>query len=390
MHVSEVHFNHDPLSLTGDAITIRQSYTEGRIAAPEWRRGQPAKPAAYASGPLGSSVTIRARFGGGPPGETVNIRAVDADTPDEPKGCLGLIIYILLLLIKALKGNVLGNVAEQGVSFDGSGNTAVVTMSLSKHRLKTCGVGEFATRWRWEYQGEEGWAQFDTTSHRIFVVLDTPRAPWSQQIIPEVIGFATGPGIDLYFDNTQLPWVEALEFACSWAHGAKTKHEAASEVTRAVNSETPQVYNTITNYGAFGLSWYLADLRAGAPFQTNCTDCANAVTVLANLLGCDLWAQYFSTPFDPTKPFLTLNGDPDDSDDWVSYIWSYHEFGWIGPPDQTGKVYDACLQVDMDDDPDDDFHVAQHPLAMPFTTYKPRLWDANGGLDSNQQRRSVY
>ena len=45
MYVSEVHFNHDPLTLTGDAMTIRQNYSEGRIAAPEWVRGLPPKPA---------------------------------------------------------------------------------------------------------------------------------------------------------------------------------------------------------------------------------------------------------------------------------------------------------------------------------------------------------
>lgn len=390
MHVTEVHFNHEPLSHTGDALTIRKNYTEGRIAAPEWVKGQPAMPAAYASAPLADSVGIKARFGGGPPGETIRIRAVDADALDEPKGCLGLIIYLLLLILKGLKGNVLGEVAAGSVTFDESGNSAVLAMGLTKHRLKTCGVGEFTTRWRWEHEGEDGWEQFDATSHRIFVVLDTPRPPWSQQIIPEVTGFATRPDIDVFWDNTQLPWVSALEVACSWAHGAKTKHDAASEVIRAVNSETPQVYNTITNYGGFGLTWYLADLQAGAPFQTNCTDCANAVTTLSNLLGCDLWAQYFSTPFEETKPFLTLNGDPNDLADWVSYIWSYHEFGWIGPPEPTGKVYDACLQVDMDDDPDDDVHSARHPLAMPFTTYKPLLWEGNGGLDILQQRRSVY
>lgn len=389
MHVSEVHFNHDPLTLTSDAMTIRPNYTEGRIVAPEWVRGQPGKAAAYASAPLGSTVSIKAKFGGGPGGSTVQIRAVDADSPSGPSGCLGLIFFIIKLILRGSKGNVLGNVAGATVTFDGSGSSSVVTMNLSGHRLKTCGVGEFVTRWRWEYNDGGGWTEFDTTSHSIFVVLDFPRGPWSQQIIPEVIAFSTAPG-DLFFDNTQLPWVTALEVACSWAHGAKTKHDAASEITRAVNSETPQVYDTITYYGGFGLSGYLADLQAGAPFQTNCTDCANAVTALSNLLGCDLWAQYLSTPFDLTKPFLTLNGDPADDDDWVSYSWSYHEFGWIGPPNDTGKVYDGCLQVDVDPDPDDDTHVARHPLAMPFTTYRPLLWDAEGGLDKFQQRRSVY
>jgi hypothetical protein len=388
VHVSEVHFNHDPLTLTGDAMTIRQNRSEGRIAAPEWKRGLPPKPAAYASAPLGSTVTIKAKFGGGPPGETLDIRAVDADRLTGPSGCLGLLVFLFLALIRALGGNVLGNVASRSVAFDAAGNSALVTMTLTGHRLKTSGIGDRVTNWNWEYRAADGWTKFDQTRHRIFVVLDTPRAPWSQRITPEVIAFSVG-GEVAYIDNTQLPWVDALEVACSWAQGVTEKHEAASVITVAVNSKTPQVYNTITNYGAFHLTWYLADLKAGAPFQTNCTDCANAVTTLGNLLGCDLYSQYLSTSFEPTKPFLTLNGDPTNPSDWVSYIWSYHEFAWIGPPNQTGSVYDACLRVDVDDDPDDDVHIARHPLAMPFTSYSPRLWDQAGGID-HQSRRSVY
>jgi hypothetical protein len=370
-------------------MTIRQNYSEGRIVAPEWERGLPPKSAAYASGPLGSTVTIKAKFGGGPPGEVVNIRAVDADRLSEPTGCLGLIVYLFLALIKAFGGNVLGEAAATTVAFDALGNSAVETMTLSSHKLKTSGIGERITNWNWEYKGPEGWTKFDQTRHRIFVVLDTPRRPWSQQIAPELIAHALGGAEIAYIENTQLPWVEALEVACGWAQGVTEKHAAASAITIAVNSKTPQVYNTFTNYGAFHLTWYLADLKAGAPFQTNCTDCANAVTTLGNLLGCDLFSQYLSTSFEPTKPFLTLNGDPSNPADWVSYMWSYHEFSWIGPSNQAGSVYDACLRLDVDDDPDDAVHIARHALAMPFTSYSPRLWNQVGGLDY-QSRRGVY
>ena len=83
----------------------------------------------------------------------VNIRAVDADRLSEPTGCLGVIVYLLLVLIKAFGGNALGKVAAKAVAFDAAGNSAVETMALSGHRLKTSGIGERITNWNWEYEG---------------------------------------------------------------------------------------------------------------------------------------------------------------------------------------------------------------------------------------------
>lgn len=393
MHVAEVHFNHDPLNMSSDAMTIRQNYAGPRIEAPEWTNDSTGRPIAYASAAIAGDVTIKVRFGGGPPGESVRIRAVDADvTPDEP-GCLGLILLFFLGLIKALAGNVLGDVAEKTIPFDSLGNSPLETMTLSGHHLSTSAVGIRATGWKWQRRSEKTWTTFDRTEHKVYVVLDTPRPPWSQQLLPDVVAAAgVGPELpEFYLDNTQLPWVDALEVACTWALGATTKAQAAAEIVRAVNSETPQVYNTITHFGgsSFLLTSYLDRLAAGAPFQTNCTDCANAVTTLSNLLGCDLVEQYLSTSVVPTKPFLTLNGNALDPSDWVQYMWIYHEFGWTGPANDTGFVHDGCLQVDLDDDPDDDVHVAHHPIHMPFPSYRPRLWDDPGGLDTVQRRRAL-
>lgn len=389
MKVREIHFNHDPLSMSSDAITIRQTYAGDRIAAPEWREAYPALPVAYASGALGGTVTIKARFANGPPNSVARIRAIDADLPQT--GCLGLLLYFILSFIKTFAGNVLGSVGEKDVSFDASGNSSLETLVLANHKLKTSAVGIRTTRWTWQVRGEDGWTDFETTQHRIYVILGASRSPWNQQLTPVATQLLLGPldGV-IFFNNTQLPWADALEVACSWAAGSRTAHDAASAITRAVNSRTLQVYDTQTYFGGFWLSNYLTMLNGGGSFLTNCTDCANAVTTLANLLGCDLWEQYFFTPFDLTKPFLTLNGDPLLESDWVSYTWSYHEFGWLGPANPSGSVYDGCLQVDMDDNPNDEIHIAKHPTGMPFPGYKDRLWDATGGLDPAQARRAVF
>lgn len=380
LRVEEVHFNHDVTGAVSDALTIRKNYGGSQIVAPEWRRGFPSQPAAYASAALGKAVTIRARFSGGPPNGARKIRALDAYVPPvDPGGCLGWLLVLIAKAVRALFGNVLGDVGEKNVTFDAAGTSAVETFTLVNHKLKSAGVGIRTTAWKWQYQQGNQWVTFDPTQHKIYTVLDTPAGPWSQ-----------GAGND-----TQLPWTDALEKACLWALGAQTKDEVAERITRAVNTQPLQGYTPATIFGfyTYNLSSYLNYLDGGVPFLLNCTDCANAVTSHANLLGCDLWEGRF---FDMvTRKFLTLNGDPAVEADWVSWPWNYHEICWLGSIGQLGKVYDGCLQLDMDDNYSDLVHVAQHPIKMTFGTndpshYKHRLIQSGtGDLENLPRRRAV-
>lgn len=380
LRVEEVHFNHDATSSVADAITIRTNAGGSPIQAPEWRRGFAPLPAAYAAAALGATVTIRARFTGGPPAGTRRIRAVDAYVPPAvPAGCLGWIFLVIARLIHALFGNVLGNVASHTVAFDAAGRSGLETMTLVGHKLKSAGVGIRTTEWKWQYRRGWRWTSFDTTQHRIYVVLDLPAGPWTQ-----------GAGND-----TQLPWTDALDKACLWAIGAKTKDEAAAAITQAVNSVPLQSYTpaTIFGFATYNLSSYLNQLKGGAPFQLNCTDCADAVTTFSNLVGCDLWEGRFFNMV--TRRFLALNGDPAVDADWVSWMWNYHEISWLGAIAESARVYDGCLQLDMDDDDADLVHVARLPVKMTFGAtdpdhYKYRLIASGpGNLENVPRRRSV-
>jgi hypothetical protein len=356
MKTEEVHFNHDPSSNVGDALTIRWNAGGQPIAPPEWRAGQSPKPAAYASAPLGATVTIKAKFSDGPAEGNVRIRAIDADLPiPSPGGCLGWLVELIAGLVRALFGNVLGEVAERNVSFAG-GQSQLTSFSLSNHRLKTCGVGIHTTKWRWQYRHGMTWLDFDTTQHKIYVVLDVPQGPWRQ---------STG-------NETQLPWVDALEKACTWALGTTTKDDAAAAITRGVNTVGNVKYTPSTMFGwgaDFELASYLAEVNGGQPFVMNCTDCADAVTTLANLLGCDLFEGRFNDM--QTRRFLTLNGNPANQADWAPWGWSYHEICWLHQIGQNELIYDGCLQVDMDDDYADAIHVAKHPEKMRFGMNDP-------------------
>ena len=383
MQIEEVHFNHDSGAASADALTIRTGPGGAPIQAPEWRRGFTPLPAAYASAPLGGTITIKAKFSGGPPGGSRMIRGLDAAVvPSDPGGCLGWLIVLIANLIRALFGNVLGDAAERTVTFDGNGVSGLETFTLVNHKLKTASVGIRTTDWKWQQRAlgkGAKWSTFDTTQHKIYTVIDMPAGPWTQS----------------QGNDTQLPWTDALDKACAWAVGTTTKDDAAAAITRAVNTQPLQSYtpSTLFGFSTYHLSSYLGQLNGGAPFQLNCTDCADAVTTLSNLLGCDLWEGRFFNMV--TRKFLTLNGNPAVGADWVSWSWGYHEICWLTAISQLALVYDGCLQLDMDDNYGDQVHVAQHPIKMTFGTtdathYKFRLIESGtGNLENVPRRRAV-
>jgi hypothetical protein len=381
MRVEEIHFNHDVNSATSDALNIRKNATGISIQAPEWKRGFPAQTSAYAAAALGGQVTIKASFSGGPTDAAREIRAVDAWAPGTiPSGFRGRIASFIARLPRSLPGNVLGDTDEQSVFFDGAGDSGLITFTLVNHQLKTAGVGIRTTEWKWQVREKGSWQDFDTTQHKVYLVVDMPSGPWDQSPVD---------------NNTQLPWTDALDKACLWAMGAKTKDEAAERITIAVNTHPSQSYTGLTIFGSesYHLSSYLKQLDCGLPFQLNCTDCADAVTTLANLLGCDLFEGLFTNI--TTRKFLTLGGNPADEADWQSTGWRYHEICWLHQMGQNELIYDACVQVDMDDNYDDLVHIARHPVKMRFgmddrNDYRYRL--VAKGLAtvwSDPKRRSV-
>jgi hypothetical protein len=383
MRVEEVHFNHDVNSATSDALNIRKTASGDPIQAPEWKRGLTAQPAAYAAAALGANVTIKARFSGGPADEAREIRAVDAwAPPTKPSSLFGRLADLIARVPRSLPGNVLGETDEQLAAFDGAGDSALITFTLVNHQLKTSGVGIRTTEWKWQVREGGSWQDFDATQHKVYLVVDLPSGPWDQ---------------DPAGNNTQLPWTDALDKACLWAMGAKAKDEAAEHVTIAVNTQPNQSYTGSTIFAidtTYLLSWYLNQLDSGKPFQINCTDCADAVTTFSNLLGCDLFEGIFYNI--KTRKFLTLGGNPAVEADWQSTGWRYHEICWLHQMGQDELIYDACVQVDMDDNYDDLVHVAKHPVKMRFgmkdhNDYRYRLVkvDVGATVGKDPIRRSV-
>ena len=391
-----VEFNHDSTSASADALNIRRNATTF-VAVPEWQRGVSVNPedspAAYALARVhGNVVTIQAQFRTTTPLLTsVEIRALDADAqPPVGTGCLGIILRIIYWLFRALFGNVLGEPAARSVTFGAGGLSGLESFTLKHTRLDTAPVGVYTTRWRWQYRAKKGgWHDFDTSTHRIYLVLDTPAGPWQQAPYNAA--------------NTQLPWTEVLDYACAWARLATTADEAAAKVTAAVYDLGP---GTVTydcpgggashySAGVFNCTAFLDRLRGGAGNgqYVNCSDCATFVSSFANAVGCNLVQGQMGYSFQ-LNPLLAIG-----SNVWQTACgwggFSYHEVAWdsVGV---SGNVWDACLQVDGDADPTTAPQTPLLPVKLRFGNpgdmmYRERL-SPGGNCDAQPgtaQRRSL-
>ncbi len=346
----------------------------------------------------GNTIQIQAQFECSAPNiSKVEIRAIQPPAPPFPKGWIGKLIELLnkwpwlkkllIYLISIGYGlNVLGNVKAKEIAFGSNGKSDFETFDLQDVWLWKRGVGIFPVKWQWEYRVKPAtqWQKFEESAHRIYVVLETPKKPWNQNYTGE---FGR--------DNIQLPWTDALDKACFWAAGARTKDKAAALITKKINTHPNQSYTPVTIFGfiTYYLSSYLQKLDAGNTFQLNCTDCANAVTTLSNLLGCNLVeGRFFNMK---TRKFLTLNGNPSIQADWVSWNWGYHEICWLNKIGQNEFIYDGCLQVDMDNNYTDNVHIAHHPIKMRFgindpQDYRYRLIESGeGNLENIPRHRPV-
>jgi hypothetical protein len=402
-----VKFNHDSSSASADALNLRRNATEF-VTVPEWRHGVSVSaedsPVCYAQRETtGNTLTIQANLRRLDPSlQSVEVRAVDPTVdPPGPSGCLGLIARIFRAIIRALFGNVLGDLRPRSVTFGANGETGWQTFELQHVRLWSVGVGARTTTWRWQYRtgSSDPWTDFATTNHRIYVVLEVPKSPWQQS------PYAAS--------NTQLPWTEVLDYSCSWAILASNADEAATAVTRNVFDLGPSVVeydcpgggSTHYAWGSFDCTAFLDRLKGGAGNgrYVNCTDCATILSTFANILGCDLWQSRMGWGFG-LNPMLGIGSsiwEPaclSSGHGWTG-SFSYHEVAWKGACTSSEEVFDACLKVDGDADPTTAPHTAMLVANLRFGdpgdgVYRDRLATPAGRPSCDPQpttrtRRSI-
>jgi hypothetical protein len=346
-----IKFNHDPASVTKDALNIRKNATQF-VTVPEWQRNFSVNaedsPAAYSiKETQGQTITIQAKFQRTDPSlQTIEVRAIDAQY--RTQGCLYAILRSLGIIPFLLpQPGILGEVAAKQVTFLSSGETNFETFELEGVRICHEGVGVHTVTWQWQYRlnQQSPWIDLTTTNHKIYTVLETPKLPWQQT--------------PYQINNQQLPWTEVLDYACNWASRAYTLDDAATLVTNNIFNLGPTIVEYdcpnggSTHYASpnFNCTAFLERLRGGIGLgrYINCTDCATITSTFANILGCDLWQSRMGYGFE-LNPILAIG-----SSVWQTACgwngFSYHEVAWKGACTSNDEVFDACLKVDADADP---------------------------------------
>lgn len=361
-----IKFNHDSSSASGDALNIRRNASTP-VPVPEWQNGISVNPedspAAYSKASIGSNpVTVQVQLERTDPGlGSVEVRAIDGDVdPPEPDGCMGLIVRIIRTFLRALFGNVLGEVEARSVRFGGT-ETPFETFTLTKHRIGTAGVGAYTTTWRWQYRAGEGpWTDFALTKHRVYLLLAIPTSPWQQAPYDPA--------------NTHLPWTDVLDQACYWAIASQTPDDAAAGVTKGIYELGPSVItydcpgggSSHYSWGPFNCTAFIDRLKGGVGngYYVNCSDCATFASTFANALGCDLWQSRMESFFDLNEILAIGSSTWQTACGWGGF--SYHEVAWKGACTADEAVFDACLQVDGDADPTTAPHTPLLPANMRF------------------------
>jgi hypothetical protein len=357
--IESVTFNHIPGGVTHDALNIRRNATQ-TVHVPEWRRfisvHPEDSPAAYAiQTTRGNVLSIVATLSSIDPGTAfVEVR-------------------------------VEHHVKARPVNFT-NGSSGPVVFELIDPPTERGRVGVHDVTWRWEYRlgPHREWRHFDTTRHRLYVVLAPPTAPWNQAPFNPA--------------NTQLPWTDVLDYACRWADDAISADMAAALVTQAVYALGPAIITYDCPGGGsshyslsnFDCTAFIDRLRGGIGngVYVNCSDCATFVATFANALGCDLWQSRMGWGFDLNQ-LLAIGGNTwQTACGWPSF--SYHEVAWEGACTAADDVFDACLRVDADGDPTTPPRVPLLPQDLRFGNtgdllYRDRLATPAGRPNCNPQ-----
>ena len=343
LQLEAILFNHDSSSATFDAFNVRKN-EHAIIELPEWRRGVSFQaedsPAAYARTETdGNTLTIKAKFSFDGTEER-EIRALDANLRREPLNGPDL-SHVEVSLFKELvpnpAGNVLGAVKVKTFMLN-PGQTDLQLFELEAVRVGDVGVDVQDIVWRWQYRvsGTQDWIDFAITTHRIYTVLNVPKRPWMQDT-----------------DETQLPWLEVLDYACDWARGAQNTDDAAEQITIRVNQLGEQQLicygggSFYTDIDAFDCCSFLDLLNGGEGKgnSVNCDDCAAIVSTFANSVGCNLVQMCIAS----TKASFALKAHRRIGlqGTFENQSFFHHMVAAEGCSDDV-EVFDACVQIGGD------------------------------------------
>lgn len=156
-----------------------------------------------------------------------------------------------------------------------------------------------------------------STSHVIYTLLSTPKAPMS------------------------TPWIDVLDYACVWANGNLSEANILYDLCNNLynnsgleydGERSHYEYNYSTQIMEFKLTAFLADWDFA-----DCQDMSMFLSILSSSIGASL---------NQTKriegTFWTKNIDPVGTTyDWDSYKWDFHHVAWLN------NVFDPCISLNQ-------------------------------------------
>lgn len=344
--LDSISFNHDITSNNADAMNIRKNHSED-VPVPEWVKAQETHPAAYIKN---KTITIKAVFSAAAGVTSAKIRAAQYYSP-------------------------LGDALQTTVSFS-SGTSGAVSFQVSANTPNA--IQYFYQRWNWYCEDINGSGGPEVhlayTKNKIYVALAQPQSPWTTS-------------------GQSEPWLDVLYKSTIWAWGQTTPEGAADKITRQLFLNVGGLYDTYSgapSYGGGG-NFFLTNFLNNIPSigVVNCYDMGKAVVTFSNVMGCGLSYRY-SSPFGflncinaigrgwTNNPFYSnpsCNPNPIVPGDWgyAEGRWGFgnHAFGSI-----SDNIFDACLTVDTDSDPDYGPPFTETwMIDEPWTGYKTKVVD---------------
>ncbi len=317
--LESVSFNYNTASAASDAMNIRMNYTQD-VVIPEWQKNKKSYPAAYIKS---NTIAIQAVFTAAPGVTSAQVRATKM---------YGLLGDVNLNTVNFTNGT------SNPVIFQVSGNTPN-------------DVEVFTQKWRWYSKNINNAntpeIHLGDSQNRIFNVLAQPQSPWT----------ASGQS---------EPWVDVLNEACWRAKNETTVEGAAGKMTHYLYSSTGGLYVYVSRYttGSNNQSFNLTGFLNNIPNIgfVNCYDMGKSLVIFSNVLGCGLSYKY-------SDPFGSLHCIKAIGRNWnCCERFGNHGFGSI-----TSYVYDACLTVDGDADPDNPPHVEEWMINILWDLYKQKV-----------------
>jgi hypothetical protein len=351
--LESITFNHTTSSNSGDAINIRKDFSTD-VTVPEWQKAKQSDPAAYI---INKSVTIKAIISAAPGVTSAKIRA-------------------------SKQYGFLGDLNQKVVSFSG-GSPQEVSFTVSGKTPND--IRKSNQKWHWlvEDINNTGTAEqkFAGSVNKLYSILAQPQSPWD-------------------VSGNKEPWVKALNRSCSWANGQSTPEGAADNITRQLFGNVGGKYDIVSGAPKYGYSpFHLNSFLNKIPniSTVNCYDMGHSLVSMANAVGCNL-SYRFSQPFGylncihpigqgwANNPFYgnsNYSSNPIVNGDWTiadgRSRFGNHAFGSI-----SDNIFDACLTVDTDSDPD---------FGPPFTetwminqvwnSYKAKVVDNNPSTNTS-------